>query len=71
MSALNAWLATAVAWIGLVSSAIIGYLAYSLNRQAQRSQTQQSVGELYGKLIMLRCASASAMRCYRREEVTC
>jgi hypothetical protein len=71
MSAMNAWLATAVAWISLVSSAIIGYLAYSLNRQAQRSQTQQSVGDLYSKLIDYRSAHPEVMPLRRQWEPRC
>jgi CHASE1-domain containing sensor protein len=46
MSDMSAWLATAIAWIGVVSSGIVAYLAYSLSKQAQRSQTQQSIDNL-------------------------
>jgi len=71
MSGVNAWLATAVAWMGLVSSAIIGFLAYSLNRQAQRWQTQQSMDGLYSKLMDYRSAHPQVMPLSRQWEPRC
>jgi HEPN domain-containing protein len=68
MSDINAWLATAVAWIGVVSSGVVAYLAYSLSKQAQRSQTQQSIGDLYNKLIDHRSAHPEVMALSRRWE---
>ena len=68
LSDMNAWLATAIAWIGVVSSGIVAYLAYSLSKQAQRSQTQQSIGNLYNKLMDYRSAHPEVMALSRRWE---
>jgi type II secretory pathway pseudopilin PulG len=68
MSDMNAWLATAIAWIGVVSSGIVAYLAYSLSKQAQRSQIQQSISDLYNKMTDYRSAHPEVMALSRRWE---
>ena len=43
-----------VAFTGVVTSALLAYLAYSLNRQSQRTAIHRSIGDLYEKLMNFR-----------------
>lgn len=54
MQDLKDWLTVIVALTGVLSSGVIAYLAYSLNRQAERAQTQRSISESYDRLIKFR-----------------
>jgi hypothetical protein len=40
--------------IGILSSGLLAYLAYSLNRQSQRATLHRSIGDLYGTLMKFR-----------------
>ena len=43
-----------VAVTGVFTSAFLAYLAYSLNRQSQRTALHRSIGDLYGTLMKYR-----------------
>lgn len=50
----NEALSLVVAVTGVLTSALIAYLAYSLNRQSQRTAIHRSIGDLYEKLMDFR-----------------
>jgi hypothetical protein len=56
------WLTLIVAITGVLSSGVIAYLAYSLNRQAERAQTQRSISDSYKKLIDFRSQHPEVMQ---------
>lgn len=60
------WLSIYLAFIGTIISALLAYLSYSLNRQAQRTAMQHSIQQLYDGMIKYRTAQPDVMKlCYR------
>jgi hypothetical protein len=45
-----------IATTGVLTSALIAYLAYTLNRQSQRTAIHRSIGDLYEKLMDFRAS---------------
>jgi hypothetical protein len=59
------WLSTIIAVTGVLTSGLLAYLAYSLNRQSARANIQRSIGILYDQLLNFRAAHPEVMRlCY-------
>jgi type II secretory pathway pseudopilin PulG len=59
---LKDWLTLLIAITGVLTSGIIAYLAYSLNRQAERAQTQRAINDSYNRLIAFRSEHPDALR---------
>jgi len=55
------WLTLIIAMTGVISSGVIAFLAYSLNRQAERAQTQRAISDSYKKLIDYRSQHPEVM----------
>jgi hypothetical protein len=66
MTDLRDWLTLVVAITGVISSGVIAYLAYSLNRQAERAQTQRTISDSYKKLIDFRSQHPEVMQLSHR-----
>lgn len=62
---MNDWLASAVALIGVASSGVLAYLAYWLNRQAQRNQAHKEIADLYDKVLVFRAEHPALLRLSR------
>jgi hypothetical protein len=48
------WLSIATAFFGTLISAMVTILAYLLNRQSRRAETQREIGQYYNKLMDFR-----------------
>jgi hypothetical protein len=60
------WLSMVIAVTGVLTSGLLAYLAYSLNRQSARANSQRSIGILYDQLMNFRAAHPEVMRlCYQ------
>ena len=62
---MSEWVAAAAALVGVVSSGVIAYLAYWLNRQAQRNQAQKEIADLYDKVLLFRTEHPALLRLCR------
>lgn len=62
MKDLTDWLALMVGLMGVFSTGIIAFLAYSLNKQAERAQAQRAISESYDKLINYRSEHPEVLR---------
>jgi hypothetical protein len=54
MNGISDWLAILIAFLGVITSSLIGYLVYLSNRQVQRAEMQREIGHLYDKLMDFR-----------------
>ncbi len=61
----NQWLTLFVGLSGVLSSAVIAVLAYSLNRQAHRAQADRAISESYNRLVDFRTEHPEVMRLSR------
>jgi hypothetical protein len=60
------WLSIYIAIIGTIISALLAYLSFSLNRQAQRASIQRSIEDIYDKMVKYRAEHPEVLRlCYR------
>jgi len=55
------WLTLIVAITGVISSGLIAFLAYTLNKQAERAQTQRAISEAYKKVTDYRSQHPEVM----------
>lgn len=62
MQDLKDWFTLIVAITGVLSSGVIAFLAYSLNRQAEHAQTQRSISDSYQRLIDFRSQHPEVMQ---------
>ncbi len=69
MTDVNQWLTLLVGLSGVLSSAVIAVLAYSLNRQAQRAQMERAVSESYTQLMDFRSSHPEVMKLARSWKV--
>ena len=67
----NQWLTLLVGLSGVLSSVVIAVLAYSLNRQAQRAQTERAVSESYNLLMNFRSDYPEVLKLGRLWTVGC
>jgi hypothetical protein len=56
------WLSTIIAVTGVLTSGLLAYLAYSLNRQSQRASIHRSLGNMYEELMRFRVEHPEVMR---------
>jgi hypothetical protein len=71
MTGLNEWLSLFVGLMGVLSSGVIAYLAYSLNRQAQRAQTAKEISDSYAALMHFRAEHPHVLKSARHWRETC
>jgi len=71
MNGVSDWLAILVAFLGVITSSVIGYLVFLSNRQAQRAEMQREIGHLYDKLMDFRERHPEVMALSRNWEETC
>ena len=60
-----------VAVVGVTSSALLAYLAYSLNRQSQRATLHRSIGDLYATLMKFRADHPEVMGLCDKWKIEC
>ncbi len=59
---MSTWLSTIIAITGVLTSGLLAYLAYSLNRQSQRASIHRSLGSLYEELMRFRVEHPEVMK---------
>jgi hypothetical protein len=65
------WLSIAVALTGVLSSGVVGYLAFSLSKQNQRSSVQRSIEDLYEHLMEFRSLHPEVLKLSSQWSVDC